>query len=81
MDWIKVSPETMPPDMEPIMVTVEPWKNQWLRYVPKRQVRYNESRNSYEIYQDDGFACGWNRSELAGDRITHWMRWPELAED
>lgn len=22
MDWIKVTPETMPPDMEPVMVTV-----------------------------------------------------------
>ena len=22
MDWIKVTPETMPPDMEPVMVTL-----------------------------------------------------------
>lgn len=81
MNWIKVTPKTMPPDMEPIMVTVEPWKSAGLRYVPKRQVRYNESRNSYEIYQDDGFSCGWSGSELAGDRITYWMRWPDPAED
>ena len=23
MDWIKVTPDTMPPDMEPVMLTVE----------------------------------------------------------
>ena len=38
MDWIKVTPETMPPDGEPILITIESWIDKH-RYVWETQAR------------------------------------------
>ena len=45
MDWIKGTPETMPPDMEPVMVTVrvnDGGKQTWV------DVRYNPEYKEWE---------------------------------
>lgn len=72
MDWIKVTPETMPPDMEPVLVTTE--------YDGKRgviaDVRYNP-KYGWEVLTD---ALG-DYWEDIREKVTHWMPFPEPAED
>mgnify|MGYP006955198617 FL=1 len=40
MDWIKVTPETVPPDGEPILITIESWMDKH-RYVWETQARWH----------------------------------------
>ena len=83
MDWIKVTPETMPPDMEPVMVTAfhrglvvdaEPGEK-FVSY----DVRWNEKLQAWEVQE-------WNICEMEWTtwhdlEITHWMPVPKPAED
>ena len=86
MDWIKVTPETMPPDMEPVMVTLmfsdADGKFVWAdaRY---NGVKWEYLSNSWDnVWSDiDGLACGWASGRFAGSKVTHWMPYPEPAED
>lgn len=78
MDWIKVTPEAMPPDGEPILITIESWMDKH-RYVWETQARWHNG--FYEVWEDDGLACGWASGRFAGSKVTHWMPWPEPAED
>lgn len=73
MEWIKVTPETMPPDMESVIVTAE-YKS--MRYV-LTECRWNSERKCFEIPFDDCIDY-W---EDVDDKITHWMPIPEPAED
>ena len=77
MAWIKCT-DRMPPDMEHILITIEHWSDKH-RYVWTTQARLNNGK--YEVWEDDGFACGWATGRFAGSKVTHWMPWPELAED
>lgn len=76
MDWIKVKPETMPPDVEPVMVTVRVdggEKQTWA------DVRYNQEYQGWELLSDVVEDC-WEK--LGNDcEVTHWMPYPEPAED
>ena len=73
MDWIKVTPETMPPDMEPVMVTLmfsdADGKFVWA------DARYNGVKWEY-------LSNSWDNvwSDIDGE-VTHWMPYPEPAED
>lgn len=76
MDWIKVTPETMPPDMEPVMVTGrvnDGGKQTWV------DVRYNPEYKEWEWLAD---AVGDYWEGLGKDyEVTHWIPYPEPAED
>lgn len=78
MDWIKVTPETVPPDGEPILITIESWMDKH-RYVWETQARWHNG--FYEVWEDNGFACGWGSGRFSGSKVTHWMPWPEPAEE
>ena len=73
MKWKKVTPETMPPDMEPVMVTVydkhNPPKYTWIG-------RQKDGRWELLIEADDVYAPidEWII-------VTHWMPMPSPAED
>lgn len=77
-EWIRVTPETMPPDMEPIIVSVKYWSG--LSSVWNGQVRYNKSAGRYEAWMSDGYASGWVFGVINGN-ITHWMPWPDLQKE
>lgn len=62
MDWIKLTPETMPPDMEPVLATMmdmmePPHKNKSTRIARlnagKWEVLFLDSRGIKAIYLDD----------------------------
>lgn len=84
MDWIKVTPETMPKDGEQILVTarsvkspknVEVWANCF----------YDSEVGQFGFYDEiEEMGRGISRyiNYLDGDmRVTHWMPYPEPAED
>ena len=73
MGWIKVTPETMPPDMEPVIVTAV-WRG--------------EKRVETDVYRESGFwkrdydsMDGGGTDYYSDDEITHWMHMPKPAED
>jgi len=74
-DWIKCT-DRMPPDMEPVMVTVrinDGGKQTWV------DVRYNPEYKEWEQFAD---AVGDYWEGLGKDyEVTHWMPYPEPAED
>ena len=75
MDWIKVTPETMPPDKKPVMVTVR----------SKTNPSFTDFMKDVAWYSDNGGAWGWDEGEdctvfLDDDmEVTHWMPYPEPA--
>lgn len=71
MNWIKVTPETMPPDMEPVIVTYE--EDDGKRDVFLDAV-WCEERNGWAFATE----CGY---EFVNMKITHWMPTPKPAED
>ena len=72
MDWIKCT-DRMPPDMEPVMVTV---KGKLGKDIMK-DVVWN-AQNSGWAY-DDGADCLIYLDDSL--EVTHWMPYPEPAED
>lgn len=79
MDWIKVTPETMPPDMEPVFVSITHdfgkgkigrWTLAQIRYNPQKGWEYQ-----CDAYNNEWFYCSNPRE------ITHWMPYPDPAED
>lgn len=78
MDWIKVTPETMPPDMEPILITV---KNRSFtpKYVCPHQARLRFGQ--FEICINELFGKEWENVKNIGIIVTHWMPYPKPAED
>lgn len=74
MNWIKVTPETMPPDKGMVLVTVKDYSGgKWVG----AGIRWNKRDGKWERWHSDGF---WNNLPL-GDEVTHWMPMPEPAED
>lgn len=76
MDWIKCA-DRMPPDMEPVMVTV--------RWAGKKKIlsnyRYLKEYEAWQ-FQDKMFEeCTPINSVFKGMIVTHWMPIPEPAED
>ena len=75
MNWIKCT-DSMPPDMEPVIVTVradDGGKQTWV------DVRYNPEYQEWEQLSD---ISGDYWEGLGNDcEVTHWMRYPEPAED
>lgn len=69
MDWIKVTPETMPEEEQYVLVTAI-WKGE--KYVTYAQ--YTNGHFLSDII--DIFAAN---EEI--DNVTHWMPYPKPAED
>lgn len=72
MDWIKVTPETMPVDLETVIVNVK-LKNGENRVY--HEARWNKKKNQWEML-DLSFEDWW-RTNL---NITHWFPYPESPE-
>lgn len=79
MNWIKVTPETMPPNGEPVIVTVEDVKSK------KRCIDFDVawSRKLGEWIMIDFGSEPPKTAPIkeAGLRVTHWMLYPNPAED
>lgn len=83
MDWIKVTPETIPPDMEPVIVTafhqgrVEGEKERNKDVFT--DVRWNKMLQAFEIKEWN--ICQYEWTTWHDLKVTHWMPYPEPAED
>lgn len=77
MDWIKVTQETMPPDMESVFASVIDEDGDKVLYP---ECRWNSWRKIWE-YPKEWY--GWD--EVVWLRVigtvTHWMPYPDPAED
>lgn len=77
MDWIKCT-DRMPPDMEPVIVTVKFSIPQFGRKKGTfSDVRYNHGKGVWE-YLSDSYHAVWDELKV---EVTHWMPMPEPAED
>lgn len=72
MAWIKCT-DRMPPDMEPVIITVENYRE---RYV-MTEARYNADFDLWEWLYEAG-ADYWKGVD---GKVTHWMPMPKPAED
>lgn len=84
-NWIKVTTETMPPDMEPVIVTVEEGGKKYTI----ADVRYNPDCG-WTVLSDCSGSCCSTLKEVKEDgywewigncKVTHWMPYPDPAED
>lgn len=73
MNWIKVTPETMPPDMEPVIVTVDDKYNP-----PKYTWGGRTNKGKWELLIEAGDVYASIKEWIL---VTHWMPYPEPAED
>lgn len=73
MDWIKCA-DRMPPDMEPVIVTVETLDGE--RYTMP-ECRWNQELSCWEWPYEAGSGY-W---ETVDEKVTHWMPCPGPAED
>lgn len=92
MDWIKVTPETMPTDMVPVMVTILQrfckYDEGNLHYSPFVAGPYRRNRGEWE-YRLSGCITEtsdgeWGTIHQGTDEreiVTHWMPMPKPAED
>lgn len=71
--WIKVTPDTMPPDMQEVIVTFENEKKE--RDV-QLQARWNGKHGHWEFLGYD-----WEEVREPYYKVTHWMPMPKPAED
>lgn len=76
MDWIKVTPETIPPQGETVLATILYTDTDDPKRVVWADVRWSE---------DDGWeylSCAWDYiwSPIEGE-VTHWMPMPKPPED
>ena len=70
MDWIKCT-DRMPPDMEPVIVTM---------LVNGEKQVYGNVRRKGDLWQINGLVVDrW--LFIRGEMITHWMLMPKPAED
>ncbi len=71
MDWIKATPDTMPPDMNPLLVTMN---------LNGEKTVFGPVRKRGDIWEAKYF----DRDSwlfIRGEVITHWQLMPEPAED
>lgn len=77
MEWIKVTPETMPPENTDLLVTIfygdceEPVYGVWA------DVRWSV-KNGWQ-YLSNAWDSVW--SPVEDGEITHWMLYPKPAQD
>lgn len=77
--WRRVTPETMPPDMVPVFVSItHDYGGGAIGKWVDAQVRYNPD-NGWE-YLCDAYNLRWTYYSSSKE-ITHWMPYPEPAED
>ena len=79
MDWIKCT-DRMPPDMEPVIATVivHEIRLSFKRGKSTKQLRYNTIDCEWEYMNE--YLGEW--VDVGNDiEVTHWMPWPEPAED
>ena len=77
MAWIKCT-DRMPPDMEPVIVTVRFLIPQFGRKKGTfADVRYNHNKDAWE-YLSDAYHAVWDELKV---EVTHWMPMPKPAED
>lgn len=95
MDWIKVTPETMPPDMEPVLVMERQacWDDDKGYVFGKPFVacpyRYNKTKGIWEFRLSNRYAetqAGiweefYEEDWEKGKHITYWAPMPKPAED
>lgn len=74
MNWIKVAPETMPTENEPLLTTIRFYGIE--NPVVCADVRWN-AENGWE-WLASTHDCTW---EPIDGEVTHWMPYPEPAED
>lgn len=75
MEWIKCT-DRLPPDMEPVMVTVKD-KGKEKFVIP--EARWNKEKGYFEVPND---YYGWSTLNYSRKReITHWRPMPSPAED
>ena len=77
MDWIKVTPETMPKRFEEVMATVKIDDAGRKRREFRPVVRWLGDDLGWEEYEAIEGVAWW---PVIGE-VTHWMRYPEPAED
>lgn len=74
MAWIKCT-DRLPPDMEPVIVTM----NDGRKTTVLPCCRWNNRYNEWDMLND------WNWEEWLAlgkkEKVTHWMQMPEPAED
>ena len=74
MQWNKVSPDNMPRDKELVFVSATLSDESRVVWA---EIRWNEEHNLWEVLAD---AIGDYWEEASGV-ITHWMYYPDPAED
>lgn len=74
MDWIKVTPETMPKENETVFVTIKYDDSEVV--VVWADVRWN--KNAGWEYLTNSWEDIWGKVD---GEVTHWMKYPEPAED
>lgn len=79
MEWVKISPDTMPPDMEPLIVSVrQDFGSGEIGKCVSQNVRYR-TKNGWE-YLVDSYNNKWSDFRNSNE-ITHWMKIPEPAQE
>lgn len=79
MDWVKVTPETMPKPFEEVMATIETDGARGKRREFRPVVRWLGDERGWEEYEAIEDCVWW--PICAGERVTHWMKYPAVAED
>ena len=79
MDWTKVTPKTMPPNGEPVIVTLEETNS---------KKRFTEFDVAWSKRQGEWIWINFGTTPMktapvssARMRVTHWMPYPKPAED
>ena len=72
MNWVKVT-DRLPPDMEPVMVTVQYISGSRDVYP---EARWNQKKGYWEMVAPS--AEDWWKTNMT---ITHWIQWLEPPED
>lgn len=76
MDWIKVTPDTMPPDDKPVFITV--------KFKCDGIVGVKRVFSDVCWCKEAGVWANWADAEVMEEdifTITHWMPYPAPAED
>lgn len=71
MDWIKVTPETMPNERQYVLVT----------YIDCTGEKCVDPDCLFEDGKFKRYDFRWEEYEETDDIVTHWMPLPEPAED
>lgn len=76
-DWIRVTPETMPPDSSDVLVTL--LGRDGGRWVFEQKVVY--ASGMFTTENDSGYLNPIQYFVPDGTEVTHWMPYPAPAQD